>query len=67
MCTLKKISINNQTAQFTLLDKASRRKEKIKLEKGRKKQKIGKKIEKINKTKSWFLEEIYIIDNVWLD
>ena len=34
MYTLKKISINNQTAQFTLLDKTSRRKEKIKVRKG---------------------------------
>ena len=50
-----------------LLDKASRRKEKIKVRKGQEKTEGRKKIEKINKTKSWFLEEIYIIDRVQSD
>ena len=40
------------------------RKEKIKVRKGQEKTEGRKKIEKINKTKSWFLEEIYIIDRV---
>ena len=59
MCTLKKISINNQTAQFTLLDKASRRKEKIKLEKGRKKQKIGKNRENQQNQKLVLRRDLY--------